>query len=82
MAETYKSPIINNRPPQTVDSGYYGDIRFDPDDSQPIYIGLHITNGAATTDTGWTVYKFSYSGSNVTRIQLAYGSWDNRVGLF
>ena len=80
---TYQIPNINNKPPQLTDSGFYSDILFDPDDSQPIYIGLNVTNGADTTlDTSWKVYKFTYSGTNITRIQIAYGAWDNRASLF
>lgn len=79
---TYSLPTINNRPPQPVDSAFYADIRFDADDSQPTYIGLNLTNGAATSATTWKIYKFTYSGTNTTRIQLAYGSWDNRASLF
>ena len=80
---TYKIPTdINNRPPQPVDAGYYADIRFDANDQSPDYIGLNLVNGAATTSTDWKIYKMTYSGDNVTRIQLAYGTWDGRVALF
>lgn len=79
---TYSIPNINSVKPQLSDLGYWADIRFDADDSAPTYIGLHLTNGADTADTSWKVYKFTYSGSNATRIQLAYGSWDNRASLF
>ena len=79
---TYKIPNVNNKPPQLGDLAFYCDIRFDASDAAPNYIGLHVTNGAATTDAEWKVLKFSYSGSDVTRIQTAYGAWDSRVGLF
>ena len=80
---TYRIPTLNNRPPELVDLGFYADIRFDANDAAPIYIGLNITDGASTsTDTGWKIYKFTYSSGNVTRIQLEYGAWDNRVALF
>ena len=79
---TYRFPNINNRPPQIGDLGFYADIMFDPNDSAPIYIGLNTTNGADASGSDWKVYKFTYSGSNVTRVQLAYGSWTGRVGLF
>lgn len=82
MGNTYKSPSINQRPPQITDSAFYSDIRFDADDSLPDYVGLHIQNGASTTDTEWKLYKFTYNGSNVTRIQVAYGSWDDRATYF
>lgn len=78
---TYQIPNVNNKPPQLGDLGFYCDIRFDPDDSTPTYIGLHVTNGVATSDTNWKILKFTYSGSNVTRIQTAYGAWDNRATL-
>lgn len=60
-----------------------GDIRFDADDSAPDYIGLNAGSNSADTDSeDWIIIKFTYSGSNVTRIQKARGSWDNRASLF
>jgi hypothetical protein len=79
---TYNIPQINERPPQLVDLGYYADIRFDADDALPDYIGLNLVNGQATSEGDWKIYKFTYSGSSATRIQLAYGAWDDRVSLF
>ena len=79
---TYKIPSINYIKPQLADLGWVGDVRFDPDDSAPLYIGLHVTNGAPTDAEDWKIYKFSYSGANVTRVQLSYGTWDGRVALF
>ena len=83
MTSSYQIPNVNNKPPQVSDLGFYCDVRFDPNDSAPVYIGLNVKNGADTTlDTDWKVLKFTYDGSNVTRIQTAYGSWDERVALF
>jgi hypothetical protein len=79
---TYSIPNINNNKPQLADSGFWADIRFDADDSQPTYIGLHVTKGAATSDLNWKLYKFFYSGTAITEIQLAYNSWDNRASAF
>jgi hypothetical protein len=79
---TYRIPTINSLKPQLGDLGWASDIRFDASDLAPTYVGLHVTNGAATTDEDWKIYKFTYSGSDVTRIQLAYGTWDGRAGLF
>lgn len=79
---TYSIPNINNKPPQLVDLGFYCDIRFDADDSAPTYIGMNVTNNASTSATDWKVLKFTYSGSNTTRIQVSYGSWDGRASLF
>lgn len=75
---TYKSQNINLRPPQLVDSSFWGDIRFDGSD----YIGCHDTNGASTADSNWKVIKFSYTGTTLERIQVAYGAWDDRITLF
>lgn len=79
---TYTSPIISNRPPEVVDLAFYADIRYDVDDSAPIYIGMNVTNGSPTSGLDWKVLKFTYSGSNVIRIQVAYGAWDSRIALF
>lgn len=64
------------------DGGFYTDIRYDPDDSAPIYMGLNTSNGASTASATWKIYKNTYSGSNITRTQVDYGSWDGRVALF
>ena len=82
MGSTYQIPNVNNKPPQLADLGFYADIRFDASDAAPDYIGLNVLNGASTESTDWKILKFSYSGTDVTRIQTAYGAWDNRVSLF
>lgn len=79
---TYQIPNVNNKPPQLADLGFYADIRFDADDSLPTYIGLNVTNGAATFASDWKIYKFTYNGSNTTRVQTAYGTWDDRATYF
>jgi hypothetical protein len=79
---THRNIVLNARPPQTIDAGIFADIRFDPNDSAPDYIGLHITNGADTSALDWRIYKFTYIGSDATRIQMAIGAWDNRISLF
>jgi hypothetical protein len=46
------------------------DIRYDADDSQPTYIGLNYLSYNANIDSlTWTVFKYTYSGANATRIQ-------------
>lgn len=57
------------------------DVRFDTDDSAPVYIGVNSTLGAATSAATWVIYKFTYSGSAVTRVQRQIGIWDNRAAL-
>lgn len=78
---TYTIPNVNNNKPQLADLGFYSDIRFDADDSAPVYIGLNVTNTAPTSNNDWKIYKFTYSGSNTTRIQSQTGVWDNRASL-
>ena len=58
---TYKVIDINHKPPQLADLGFAADIRFDPDDSAPDYIGLHDTKGAATDDQDWKIYAFTHT---------------------
>ena len=58
------------------------DIRFDTDDILPDYIGMHEDTNADLDSPDWIVYKFTYSGSAITRIQKAKGSWNNRATLF
>jgi hypothetical protein len=79
---TYNIPLVNNNKPQMSDLGWFADIQFDTSDAAPIYIGLNVTKGASDLSTDWKIYKFTYSGSDVTRIQLAYGSWTGRASLF
>ena len=82
IASTYQAVVLNSRLVTTVDSAFYADIRYDASDTAPDYIGLNITNGADTATADWKVYKFTYSSSAVTRIQVAYGTWDGRAALF
>ena len=79
---TYQFLPVNNRPPQIADLGIFADMLFDPDDSSPIYVGLHLTNGASQSDPFWKIYKFTYVSGNVTRIQMAFGVWTSRATLF
>lgn len=65
-----------------VDLGIYNDIQFDADDSAPTYIGMNLIKGKSNDALDWKIMKFSYSGSNVTRIQIAIGSWTNRASYF
>ena len=57
-------------------------IKFDPSDAKPDYIGLHSNVEATDTDEGWVVYKFTYSGSDITVIEKARGTWTGRASLF
>jgi len=79
---TYRFPKVNEVRPQIADIAFYADVRFDPTADAPVYIGLHVTNGESESSTDWKVLKFSYSGTAITRIQTAYGSWAGRAALF
>ena len=80
---TYKQENVNNRPPQLIDSGFWADIYFDPNDNTPTYIGLHSTQGAdSATDQNFKIYKFTTDSTYTVRIQLAYGAWNDRASLF
>ena len=84
MASSYRIPNIDNRPPQLGDLGWAGDIRFDPDDGTPDYIGLNVACGASTASNDWKVYKFYYASAastTVAEIRLGYGTWAGRASL-
>lgn len=57
-------------------------VKFDTDDSAPIYIGVNADSTATDGATDWTLYKFTYSGSNVTQIVRKVGSWTDRATYF
>lgn len=58
-------------------------ILFDPSDAQPTYIGLNRNaNASQTTTQDWVIYKFTYSGTDVTTIQKRRGAWADRASLF
>ncbi len=83
---TYKQTDVNNRPPQLSDLGFYADVRFDPNDATPDYIGLNTVAQADTgsTNTTWKVYRFYYASAastSVSEIRFAYGSWSGRASL-
>jgi len=62
---------------------YWGDVRYDLDSKgNVLYIGKHITKGAATSDSEWYITKYDYdSKDNVIRRRVMKGIWDNRVIL-
>lgn len=63
------------------DNPKYAAFQFDPNDSAPTYIGKNINSLAGNDDSDWVIYKFTYSGSNVTSIIKKVGSWTNRATL-
>lgn len=57
-------------------------VQFDPDDSKPDYVGMNNSADASDDTEDWRIFKFTYSGSNVTKIVKKIGSWTNRASLF
>ena len=60
----------------------YEAFQFDPNDDAPIYIGQNIDSDASDNDASWVIYKFTYSGANVTSLKKKIGSWTDRSSLF
>lgn len=79
---TYRTPNLGAMRPKPADLGFYADIQFDASDAAPIYIGMNLLKGASNNATDWKIYKMTYSGADVTRIQLAYGAWTLRATYF
>lgn len=51
-------------------------------DGQPDYIG-HAPFGTSQSATGWTIFKYTYNGSNfVTQIESTVGKWSLRATYF
>ena len=69
--------------PELVANSYWKDKRLAFDGSNNlIYLGVTRTLNVGTSDLHWWIYKFTWSGSNLARIQGPIeGSWDNRADL-
>lgn len=46
--------------------------------NNPVYVGFGPKGLAEGTD-GWIIQKYTYSGSNPTERNIAYGNWTNRA---
>ena len=58
------------------------DTRFESSSGDLIYKGIHSTHKALTSDSNWMIWKYTWSGTDVTRIEGPLdGSWDGRGGL-
>lgn len=58
------------------------DTRMEYSSGDLIYRGLHATHKAATSDTSWLIFKYTWSGEDLVRIEGPLsGSWDNRASL-
>lgn len=54
-------------------------LEYDVDDNV-IYKGI-AARGSATTDSGWLIFKYTWSSGNCTEIKTADGAWDDRSSL-
>lgn len=52
-------------------------LEYDVDDLL-IYVG-YAAMGVSSSTSEWTLYKLTYSGTNLTLKQSAFDSWDNRA---
>ena len=46
-----------------------------------IYAGYHLHTNAPDGDTQWEVIKYTYDGSDLTKIQKSEGTWTGRASL-
>jgi hypothetical protein len=47
-----------------------------------IYKGIHATHKALTSNASWLIWKYTWTGDDLTRIEGPLeGSWDNRATL-
>lgn len=54
--------------------------RFEWSSGNCIYAGF-APRGLAEATNGWLIHKYTYSGSDCTERNIAYGSWTNRASL-
>jgi hypothetical protein len=69
--------------PELLANTYWKDKRFDyAGGSNIIYMGVNSVSNADAGASTWFIYKLTYSGSDVTRVQGPLeGSWSNRASL-
>lgn len=61
---------------------YWKDERYDYTSGNLDYKGLNTVHDAATSATTWNIYKYTWSGTNLDRIEgPLIGSWDGRAAL-
>ena len=73
MRQPQIAPLSDNLPLDTRMTYSSGDLQ---------YKGIHATHKAATSDTSWLIWKYTWTASDLTRIEGPLeGSWDNRASL-
>jgi len=61
---------------------FFGITKFEWETGNCIYKGTNLDVDAADGDSGWTVYKYGYTGSDCTSIKVKPGTWTGRAALF
>lgn len=62
--------------------GFWRDVRMEYSSGDLIYKGSHWLHDAATSDENWEVWKYTWDGSDLTRIEGPLtGAWDDRAAL-
>jgi hypothetical protein len=74
---------IRDRLTLIVAGGYFDDRRYDYDGSNNlIYRGYALKHKTATSDSEWYIWKYTYTGGNLTRMEGPLtGTWDGRAAL-
>ena len=47
-----------------------------------IYAGYHQLQSASDDDPNWLLYKYTYDGDDITKIQKSEGTWTDREDYF
>ena len=79
----YVLGYIRDRNTIAVLGGIWHDQRFDyAGGSNLIYRGVHEMHDMSTANEDWEIWKYTYSGSDIIRIEGPLrGSWDGRAAL-
>ena len=61
---------------------YWRDVRMAYTAGDLIYRGVHNVHNSATTDTDWEIWKYTWSGDDLIRMEGPLpGSWDGRAAV-
>lgn len=60
---------------------YWRDVRMEYSGGNITYKGAHYKHNPLTSDGEWLIVKYTWSGTDLVRIETLVGSWDNRATL-
>lgn len=82
MSDDLKVGGVKDRRTIVAMGAYWKDQRWDYTNNLPVYRGVHYLHNAPTDNTNWEIWKYSYSGTDLTNIQGPLsGAWDDRASL-